>query len=102
MRRKDSVGDAVMGEGKYEGQKEGFRGYKLKNCLKEYLEDNGIKHSWLSRKVGIHQVSLTRIINGDRTPTLPVAFLIAQTLKQPLEKLFWLEKSEDNKIDPFD
>lgn len=74
----------------------------LKNCIKEYLEDNGIKHAWLARKVGIHQVSLTRIINGERTLTLPVGYLIAWTLKQPINKLFWLEDENSKKVYPFD
>ena len=66
--------------------------YTVKNRLKEILEERGIKPMWLAEKVGISYKTLSNLMQNKYNTSLGVAFMIADTLKLPLEDIFYLEK----------
>lgn len=75
----------------------------VKNCLKEYLDERGIKYSWLAGKVGYHQTTLNRIMRSEHPPSSKLMLKSAQVLGVPVEILFWLEDVQDGKeVNPFE
>ena len=58
------------------------------NKIKELLEEKGISQRELAEMVGITEVSMSRYINGERTPKAPIAMKIARVLDVNIEDLF--------------
>jgi DNA-binding XRE family transcriptional regulator len=61
--------------------------------LKQWLEDRGIKQSWLAQKTGITQGWLSKIVNG-ATPNVYDAQKIAHALGTAVEELWPVEDEE--------
>ena len=53
--------------------------------IKEYLEQRGIKQSWLAGMTGIDTVTLNCILNGNRRILAEEYFKICHALGLPLE-----------------
>jgi plasmid maintenance system antidote protein VapI len=53
----------------------------IQNKIKIYLEDNGVKLSWLSEATGITIYALSNIVNGKRKVTAEELFKISKALK---------------------
>ena len=56
--------------------------------IREILKTKGMSQRELADKVGITEVTLSRYINGDRTPKAPVAICIARVLGVDAEEIF--------------
>jgi len=65
--------------------------------IKDLLERNDMKQKELAEKVGIHEVSMSRYINGDHTPNPEILVKIANVLGVSVDYL--LGKS-DYKLPP--
>lgn len=57
--------------------------------IKHYLDDNGIKYSFLSEKTGIPMNILSPILNGKRTMAVEEYFLICSVLDISVD---WLDR----------
>ncbi len=55
--------------------------------LKSIREKRGMTQAALAKKVGVHQVSITRIETGVRNPSMALLQRLAQALKVQLESL---------------
>lgn len=66
--------------------------YSVKNRLQEILDERGIKRDWLAEKVGISYKTLSNLMQNKYNTSLAVALKIADTLKLPVEEIFYLEK----------
>ena len=55
--------------------------------IKEILEAKGMSQRELADKVGITEVTLSRYINGNRVPKVPVAMCIARALGVDIEEI---------------
>ena len=54
--------------------------------IKEYLDNHGIKQSWLASKVGLSRSQMSDICIKDRTIDCVVYFKICKVLNVPLEE----------------
>jgi transcriptional regulator with XRE-family HTH domain len=54
--------------------------------IKEYLDNHGIKQSWLASKVGLSPSQMSDICIKDRTIDCVVYFKICKVLNVPLEE----------------
>lgn len=66
--------------------------YTVKNRLQEILDERGIKRDWLAEKVGISYKTLSNLMQNKYNTSLAVALKIADILKLPVDKIFYLEK----------
>jgi DNA-binding XRE family transcriptional regulator len=62
-----------------------------KTTLKQLIDENGIKQTWLAKKVGITPPALNLIANGKTLPTLRTAQKIAHILHTTVDELWPLE-----------
>ena len=53
--------------------------------IKSYLEENGIKQSYLQKKLGISMSSVNALLNGNRGISAEEYFIICDALKVPLD-----------------
>ena len=66
--------------------------YTVKNRLQEILDERGIRRDWLADKVGISYKTLSNLIQNKYNTSLAVALKIADVLKLPVDRIFYLEK----------
>lgn len=59
---------------------------RLEKAIKEYMENNGISQSFVSRETGIELPKLNRSLNGYRKLTFPEYELICGVLKVNTDK----------------
>lgn len=62
--------------------------------LEMYLSDKNIKHSDFAEKLGVSQVTVTRYVNGKRTPSLSMALRIEDLTKKKVRVSDWYEFPE--------
>jgi putative transcriptional regulator len=62
--------------------------------LKQLLDDNGIKQSWLAAKANVSTSTLNTIVNGKNLPTLRIAQKIARALDTTVDYLWPLEDED--------
>jgi transcriptional regulator with XRE-family HTH domain len=62
--------------------------------LKSYLSDKNIKHSDFAEKLGVSQVTVTRYVNGKRTPSLGMARRIEDLTKRKVRISDWYDMQE--------
>jgi transcriptional regulator with XRE-family HTH domain len=55
--------------------------------LAAYLDENGITQAEFAARMGIGQAAVSRILNGSRRPSLPLALRIAAEANIPIESL---------------
>ena len=55
------------------------------NNIKEYLNENGIKQSFVANKVGVSNSVMSEICNKDRTIDCVLYYKICKVLNVPLE-----------------
>lgn len=53
--------------------------------VKQYLDENGIKYSFLSEKIGIPMNVLSPLLNGKRKMSVEEYFLICNALELPVD-----------------
>lgn len=56
--------------------------------LAEYLDATGTTQADFAARVGVQQSLISRILNGSRTPSLPLAIRISEAAAVPVESLF--------------
>ena len=61
------------------------------NKLKQYLDEHGIKQTWLCEKTGISSGAMSLLVRGKAKPTLENAQKIAKVLGTTVDKLWPLE-----------
>jgi putative transcriptional regulator len=64
----------------------------VKSRLKEILDQRGIKYIHVANQVGINKSTMSRIVNGESTPSLQVAYRIAKFLNMPIEEIWYEDK----------
>lgn len=52
--------------------------------VKEYLDENGIKYSYLSEKIGMPMNTLSLLLNGKRKMSVEEYFTICEALELPV------------------
>lgn len=62
-----------------------------KTVLKQVLDDNGLKQSWVAKRVGVTAPALNLIAHGKTLPTLRTAQRIARLLHTSIDILWPLE-----------
>lgn len=60
----------------------------MENRLREIRKEKKIGQSYLVEKLGVSRQSISSIENGRCTPSLELAFDIADLLDMPLEEIF--------------
>ena len=60
----------------------------MENRLKEIRKEKKIGQGYLVEKLGVSRQSISSIENGRCTPSLELAFDIADLLEMPLEEIF--------------
>ena len=66
----------------------------VKNNLRQAVKLSGKSQSQIARDIGVHRAYISQIISGKYEPSISVAFLLAEALNYPSEKikdLFYLE-----------
>lgn len=56
--------------------------------IKKYLNEKGITQAFLSRKTGISEDVISRILNGNRNMSAEEYFLICEALNAPLNVFY--------------
>jgi transcriptional regulator with XRE-family HTH domain len=54
--------------------------------IKKYLDDNGIKQTFLAQRIGTFDSTMSDILNGKRNITAEEYYLICKALNVPMEK----------------
>ena len=68
--------------------------------LKQLLDSNGSKQTWLAEKAGINVNTLSKIVNGKAIPNLRTAQRIARALGKTVDDLWPLEEEERQDTTP--
>lgn len=66
--------------------------YKIKNNLLQLRKARKLSQNALARKVGIAEINYRRIEKGKNVPSGETMLMIAMALKEPVDKVFYLEK----------
>lgn len=61
----------------------------IRNRLRELRAERGLTQGDVASRIGVSRQTLNAIEGGKYSPSLEVAFLIAQVLEVPLERVFW-------------
>ena len=69
---------------------------KLKNRLKEVLEEKNITQKELAIRIGVTEGTISRYVNGKRKISLLNIFKIANCLNVPMEELIVIVKEVEN------
>ena len=59
--------------------------------LKTYLSSKSIKHEEFAADLGVSQVTVTRYVNGTRTPSLSMALKIEDLTKRKVRVSDWFD-----------
>ena len=62
--------------------------------LKSLLEEKGMTQAELARRTGLTEASVSRYINGNRTPRIAQAYRMAWTIGIDMNTLIYLGKGE--------
>lgn len=65
------------------------------NKIKELLEKKGMTQRELADRVGVTEVSMSRYINGDRTPKGPIAAMMARVLDADITDVIDIDFGDD-------
>ncbi len=63
-----------------------------KTVLKQVLDENGLKQTWVAKRVGVTAPALNLIAHGKTLPTLRTAQRIARLLRTSVDDLWPLEE----------
>ena len=66
----------------------------LKNRVKELRARHNFTQSDLGKFVGVTRQTIAFIEKGEFSPSITLALKISKELKEPIEKIFWLEEDE--------
>lgn len=70
---------------------------ELRNQLKEIRSDIGITQAELAQKVGVSRKTINTVENGVFVPSTILALKLSAALDLPVEKLFSLRQTTNNK-----
>ena len=62
--------------------------------LKSLLEEKGMTQAELARRTGLTEASVSRYINGNRSPRIAQAYRMAQVIGIDMNTLIYLGKGE--------
>ncbi len=65
----------------------------MKSRLKEILNERGMTQAHVVRKVGVNKSTMTRLVNEETLPTLPVAYRIAKLLELHIDEIWYDEEA---------
>lgn len=65
----------------------------MNSRLREILDNRGIKQSYLCRKVGVSNTTMSALVRGERLPTLVVAYKIAVELGVHIEDIWYIDEN---------
>ncbi|MDQ0191547.1 helix-turn-helix domain-containing protein [Alicyclobacillus cycloheptanicus] len=65
-----------------------------RTVLKQLIDENGLKQTWVAKKVGISAPALNLLAHGKTLPTLRTAQKIARLLNTTVETLWPLEDDD--------
>ena len=63
----------------------------IRNRLRELRAERGLTQQEVASRIGVSRQTLNAIEGGKHSPSLEVAFLIAEVLGVALERVFWFE-----------
>lgn len=66
-----------------------MRGMENANPLGKYLADNGLSCAAFARGIGANPSQISRIVSGERGPSVPLALAIAQGTKGTVSLSTW-------------
>ena len=64
----------------------------IKNNIKEFLEEHGVRQIDLAKNAGISRQALNNICSNRTLPSLETAFLISKALNTSFENIFYAEE----------
>jgi transcriptional regulator with XRE-family HTH domain len=59
----------------------------FRDNIRSRCEEKGLTHRDLAKKAKVHHVTISRILNGHHSPSIPVAERLAKALGSTLEKI---------------
>ncbi|MBY9005399.1 MAG: helix-turn-helix transcriptional regulator [Candidatus Lokiarchaeota archaeon] len=71
----------------------------LKSNIKEFREEKGLTQIELADLIGVSRQTIYYLEKGDYNPSLTLSFKIAEVLKKPLNKIFFLEPIIKSKLE---
>ncbi len=70
---------------------------ELQTSLKDVRQQQGLTQEILAERVGVTRQTIIAIEKGKFVPSVKLALEVAAALQTPLEKLFWLQNSREQK-----
>lgn len=67
----------------------------MENIISQLRKQNRITQGYLANALGVSRQTISAIENGHYSPTLKLAFKIAQFFKLPIEKIFNFKPKQD-------
>ena len=67
----------------------------MENIISQLRKQNRITQEYLANALGVSRQTISAIENGHYSPTLKLAFKIAQFFKLPIEKIFDFKPKQD-------
>ncbi|MGN8234663.1 helix-turn-helix transcriptional regulator [Priestia flexa] len=64
----------------------------MKCNIGKYIEESGLKRSFIANKLGITGRHLVKYINGESYPPVPKLFLLAKLLNAKVDDLYEFEE----------
>ena len=68
----------------------------IKNKIKVFRAEHDLTQEGLAKAIGVTRVTINAIEKGKYTPSLELAFKIAQFFKTELRKVFYIEEENKN------
>jgi putative transcriptional regulator len=72
----------------------------VKNRLRELRDEHGWTQGALADRLGVSRQTVNAVETGRYDPSLPLAFRIARLFGEPIEKIFALDDTVTDIIDP--
>lgn len=66
---------------------------RVRNRLRELRARHNLTQEELALRVGVSRQTINALERGRYNPSVQVALLLAQELGEPVEAIFWLERS---------
>ena len=67
---------------------------KILNNIKRWRRYQGLTQEELAKLTGVCPETISRLENGERLPSIHLAFKIAGILRKEINRLFWIEENQ--------
>ena len=74
-----------------------IRGEQMKNRVKKFRFQQGMKQQELSEKVGATRQTISLIEKGEYNPSLKLCLAICYALNKTLDEVFWIGEDQNEK-----